>query len=66
MDETTRMNLTPNAGALVAYARSIQRDAPAGSKDAATAERILRECGIDSPLHDKADASADIAQRSQA
>lgn len=50
MSETTSIDLTPDVTGLIAFARRIQRGAAAGSKDAATAAKILLECGIDPNL----------------
>lgn len=45
--QPTTIDITPDTAGLIAFARKLQREAPAGSADAATALKILAECGVD-------------------
>lgn len=48
------VDLTPDTAGLIAFARTMQRQAELGSADAATARKILIECGVnpDQPIDD--------------
>ncbi|WP_158240403.1 hypothetical protein [Mycobacterium hubeiense] len=41
------LHLTPDVAGVVAWARKVRAESPLGSNDAAGAQQVLADCGID-------------------